>query len=223
VFQKKVFFSTRHFNFWALGAYCPGSVWLAVYSTRYKHNCIILNIWRDQYIYPFTCVIFILDGGLSEVEVEVNKWKPFSSRHLLPAFFSSTPFFGSKNLHLLLSSPLLQQYDGGDINISYWWRSLHSSCLQQDEVRNINKFTVASVKLNRQHQCLRWWGRWTSRSCGRWGRWWGRSPWSTCQYRSPASPRSSPEGPVVALVEMEVVEEQFHEGIHCSLLEADIY
>ena len=85
--KKEFFFSTRHFNFWALGAYCPGSVWLAVYSTGYKHNCIILNTWRDQYIYPFTCVIFILDGGFSEVEVEVNKWKPFSSRHLLPAFF----------------------------------------------------------------------------------------------------------------------------------------
>ena len=66
---------------------------MAVYSTRYKHNCIILNTWRDQYIYPFTCVIFILDGGFSEVEVEVNKWKPFSSRHLLPAFFFSGPFF----------------------------------------------------------------------------------------------------------------------------------
>jgi len=89
--------------------------------------------------------------------------------------------------------------------------------LQQYDVRYINIFTVASVKLNRRHQCLRWWGRWTSRSCGRWGRWWGRSPWSTCQYRSPASPRSSPEGPVVALVEMEVVEEQFLEDIHCSL------
>jgi len=81
----------------------------------------------------------------------------------------------------------------------------------------ISSFLMSSAGQGRKYQPLRWWGRWTSRSCGRWGRWWGRSPWSTCQYRSPASPRSSPEGPVVVLVEMEVVGERFLSDIHCSL------
>jgi len=122
----------------------------------------------DQYIYPFTCVIFILDGDLSEA---CWSWQMETIFVAAPSsiFFSATFFAFSSHLFVIL--PLLEQDDVGDINISCALACPHSSLLQHDQFGNINEFTVASVKLNRRHQCLRWWGRWTSRSCGRWGRW----------------------------------------------------